>query len=256
MAKNLPAFLNFRDLGGLKTADGRQIKCKKLFRCAPLHPKTEEDRRFIENLNLDAVIDLRTEAEAKEIPDVLPDGVQYVSASVFNTPDALAIVPTKDTFFRLLRANNAEIARYKQNIYQSYKIMTRANYAYEEIFKRMDKGETIAFHCTAGKDRTGFGAFLVEYSLGRTLDDCRAEYLKSNEYRKPEIDYVKQRCKFAPIRKSLKEFFLFGAQTFDELFDTALDEIALRHPTVDDYLEAVFAITADRRALWQKLYLE
>ena len=74
-------FSNLRDLGGLPLADGGRIKAGKLFRACRLKPKTRADKELLGSLALDAVVDLRIPAEVKEKPDILPDGVEYISRS-------------------------------------------------------------------------------------------------------------------------------------------------------------------------------
>ena len=55
---------NMRDLGGLRTADGRKIKPQMLIRSAHLAQAEEQDTE-----NISEVIDLRTPAERQESPD-------------------------------------------------------------------------------------------------------------------------------------------------------------------------------------------
>ena len=50
---------NFRDLGGLHTADGRRIREGKLLRSGALHQMTDEDLSHLDNLPVTRVIDYR-----------------------------------------------------------------------------------------------------------------------------------------------------------------------------------------------------
>src|SRR5262245_57936748 len=56
--------VNFRDLGGYETAEGRQVRWRRLFRSDSLGPVTAEDARLLtEDIGLLAVVDLRTSRE-------------------------------------------------------------------------------------------------------------------------------------------------------------------------------------------------
>ena len=69
---------NKRDLGGLKTKDGKVIRNGMLVRSAKLAEAEENDLKGIAT-----IIDLRTEAEREEMPD-LTCGREYLPVPVFN----------------------------------------------------------------------------------------------------------------------------------------------------------------------------
>ncbi len=58
--------VNFRDLGGYRTADGSEIGWRRLFRADGLHRLTEADRAQLVDLGVATVIDLRTVDEAEQ----------------------------------------------------------------------------------------------------------------------------------------------------------------------------------------------
>ncbi len=70
---------NFRDLGGLETADGRKIKPHKLLRGGHLAQLTPGDRQLLtETYDLKTVIDLRTGKERSQKPDQALPGVENI----------------------------------------------------------------------------------------------------------------------------------------------------------------------------------
>ena len=86
--------VNFRDLGGYRTADGRRIGWRRLFRADGLSKLSDDDHRQLNELGVATVIDLRTVDEAEQrgrFPvDRVP--VRYVDlplTDVLPTPEEL-----------------------------------------------------------------------------------------------------------------------------------------------------------------------
>uniref|UniRef100_UPI003F6D8759 tyrosine-protein phosphatase n=1 Tax=Pseudomaricurvus sp. TaxID=2004510 RepID=UPI003F6D8759 len=60
--------INFRDLGGYTTDDGREVSWRKIFRCGHLANLTEGDLDALEALRVTAVHDFRREDEQQRNP--------------------------------------------------------------------------------------------------------------------------------------------------------------------------------------------
>ncbi len=61
--------------------------------------------------------------------------------------------------------------------------LASAQQAYQELFQLVlsnQSGATL-FHCTAGKDRTGFGAYLLLTALGVPRETILQDYLLTND---------------------------------------------------------------------------
>lgn len=69
--------INFRDLGGLRTADGRSLRATRLFRAGALHRLSTADCEHLAGVPVSHVVDYRDVAEAAQRPDVLWTGAQY-----------------------------------------------------------------------------------------------------------------------------------------------------------------------------------
>ena len=78
MNLNLQGAPNARDLGGLRTADGRTVRPGLLLRSGELSRLTATDAEALQRLNLKTVVDFRTERERAQKPDVKLPGVQYI----------------------------------------------------------------------------------------------------------------------------------------------------------------------------------
>ena len=58
--------MNFRDLGGYETADGRTVRRRHLFRSDALFRLTESDAAQVQALGVTTLIDFRTPDELEE----------------------------------------------------------------------------------------------------------------------------------------------------------------------------------------------
>jgi protein-tyrosine phosphatase len=201
--------VNFRDLGGYRTADGRQIAWRRLFRADGLNKLSEGDRNQLDDLGLATVIDLRTVDEAEQrgrFPvDLVP--VRYVDLPLTD------VLPSPEELPDWKEASYVA-SRYVQMVTQGGPALTGAI----TVLGDADSLPAV-FHCSAGKDRTGVLSALVlaflgvpdetiveDYALsaaamGRLLERLKAEYPES-------VDAVE---KFAPailhvVPETMEEF--------------------------------------------------
>lgn len=249
-------FGNLRDLGGLELADGRKIKSGKIYRACRLKPRTEADKRLLDSMHLDCVVDLRIPREVKEKPDELPDGVEYVNASVFGDTKFQVLAPTTRSKVALLFCTNKQFDEILQGIRDSYLYMPYARHAYKELFDRLNQGKTVAFHCTAGKDRTGVAAMIIELALGRTREQAKVQYMLSNEKRAAKNSALMSAINKLPLRRKLREVVSYSSTVHEELFDNAYNAIFSRYATIEDFLAAEYGVTAQNVADWKKFYTE
>jgi protein-tyrosine phosphatase len=165
----LEGCLNFRDLGGYRTADGRQVRWRRLFRSDALHRQTPADvERMIDEIGLTTVIDLRTTAERERGGEVLVEGHPGVRAlhaplvdELFADPEARAERPPVsdmgEGYARMLLAGKERVAKV--------------------LGVLAEPGALPAvFFCSAGKDRTGALSGLVLGLLGVADHDIATDY--------------------------------------------------------------------------------
>src|SRR5262249_34242829 len=68
----LQGAINFRDLGGYQTNDGRHVKWGKIYRSAALNKLTDADLEKMQSISLSRVADFRGPYEVKTAPDRIP----------------------------------------------------------------------------------------------------------------------------------------------------------------------------------------
>jgi protein-tyrosine phosphatase len=170
---------NFRDLGGYVGAQGRPVQWRKLFRSDHLGDLQAPDIAQLEALGLARVCDFRGVKERAAHPCAMPGPAVH----------ALSIEPTvvqalEDFAQRNRGIGEADAVRLMQQTYRAFVTDNSARYA--ELFGHLLHNDTpLVFHCTAGKDRTGFAAALILSALGVSREDIMADYLLTNQLYKP-----------------------------------------------------------------------
>ncbi|TAK00940.1 MAG: tyrosine-protein phosphatase, partial [Chloroflexota bacterium] len=181
--------LNLRDLGGHPTRAGDVVRRGFVYRSADLAGiEPPVVATALAGLGVRTVYDLRTGPERRIHPDrgMLPDDTRYVIADVMR--DSPAGSPAH--LFRLMAdARGAEAAfgagqgaAMFEERYREFVTMPSARHAFRRLFLGLADPARAAglFHCTTGKDRTGWAAAALLLLLDVPEDAVRADYLASN----------------------------------------------------------------------------
>ena len=108
----------------------------------------------------------------------------------------------------------------------------------------------LVFHCTAGKDRTGWAATLLLMTLGVPRDVVLHDYLLTN-------DYYHRPAEARAAASHIPEEVLKVLWTVQEPFLTAaLDPVLQQYGSVPKYVEQVLGVDAKAQAQLAKMYLE
>ncbi len=165
---------NARELGGIKTADGRRVKSGVLLRTAELADAADADiSELAEKYAVRHVVDFRDGSEVEHRPDREIPGARYALIPVLpSLPyETRAIDLTPEVIFG-------------QFVYM-YRLMAEDAFcarAYAQFFRVLleAKGEAVLWHCVQGKDRTGIASILLLRALGASMEDAREDYFLTN----------------------------------------------------------------------------
>lgn len=168
---------NFRDLGGYATADGRTVRRGTVFRSAHLGTLTGADRRALGTLGVRTIVDLRGVSEAAGTPHLV-DGVgcRIVGAHIEPGVGEKIRGAVADG-----SANPHLMMRFLTEHYRDYP--RRCTPGFRTLFATLSDGahRPLVFHCTAGKDRTGFASALLLTLLGVPWETVMEDYLRTND---------------------------------------------------------------------------
>lgn len=172
---------NFRDLGGLPIADGGSTQFGRVYRADRLSTLSDADLRRLEAAGIRHVFDLRSETEAAEFPDRLPEGASYTRLGM-----------TSDETFQARtiyeRIVDGHIRSYGEaEMVAGYvRILQNFGPSFARITRKVALGDPVVIHCTAGKDRTGVASMLLLDLAGVAAEHVVADYALSSE-RRPSL---------------------------------------------------------------------
>lgn len=215
---------NVRDLGGYQTKDGKRVKWHKVIRSGDLNHLTEKDLDYLANLGIVSYIDFRDTSEIKSTPDKFPVTLKnYFEMSV--SPGNMNSLE-EDLENMDLNAYMIELNRLLVRDFQ---------YVYADFFRVLmdEKNIPLLFHCTAGKDRTGFGAALFLSSLGVDRETIMQDYLLSAEYVSEKYaSIVERHPHFAPALTVKPEYLQGAFDVIDQEFG-GMENYLINHLGVD-----------------------
>lgn len=163
----LAGTINTRTLAGYIGHDGRKVN-DRVLRSDNLSKLTASDIAKLRKRNLVTVVDLRTDIERRVQPDRRIPGAKQVTADVLGQVSPLTLVDVQSAYPEFVNNANA------RNQIRATLIEIKAAAA---------SGKTSLFHCSAGKDRTGWVAATLLTILGVDRATINADYLASNYYR-------------------------------------------------------------------------
>lgn len=191
---DIPGLPNFRDLGSHRTGHGTVIAPGLLFRSVDLSRLEPAGGDALGGLGIRRVIDLRTTAEIEKHRDLLPDGMTTVHLDVLadsgaTTGAQLAKVLADPRRLTEILGGGAVVER-MTGTYRNIVTLPSALRSYRELFlgiagpaevtgTDVDTGGVL-FHCTTGKDRTGWAAASLMLLLGVDEDAVTEDYLRTN----------------------------------------------------------------------------
>ena len=232
---------NFRDVGGYRNVHGRRVRQGQVFRSDHLAGLTAQDQQHLKALGVRHSLDFRGEAECAATPYAIP-GVQRVALSIEPTVIARmqalvaqGVVPTTEETVDLMR--------------ETYRDFVNRNAAtYGRFLKHLlEAPSPQVFHCTAGKDRTGFAAALLLSALEVDRVTIENDYLLTNQLYKRDARLEGQG--HPHVMKVLW-------QVQPEFLHAAFETVDAQHGGMRDYLHGAIGLSPQEVAELQHMLLQ
>ncbi len=175
---SLDGTANARDIGGLRTIDGRTTRSGVLLRSDNLQDLTPADIALLTSMGLGTVLDLRTAPELEIIgPGPLRQSdVRHVHLDLV----PLGLDGRENLVDRTIPAEGAHEHAMDHNYFDYVRDAPEGiAQALREIAD--PSSGTVLVHCAAGKDRTGVVIALALSLVGVTRDEVVADYVRTDE---------------------------------------------------------------------------
>lgn len=215
--------VNFRDMGGYRTTDGRRVNWGQLFRSGHMSRLTDGDQALLAGFGLRTVCDFRMPEEratenatiaCAEVSETLgiPPGIKdrFFLHRLFEDTDDPAVVV--DAMHEIMRSLVAESAGHYAKLFQ--------------VLLAAPPG-SVLMNCSAGKERTGVGAALLLLALGVPRETAMYDFTLSRRYFPAAAEMPRAREKYAVKERPGRDV--------DALMEPLL-------VTRESYLETVFEV--------------
>ena len=173
----MKTIVNFRDISGYKTPDGKRLKNGFVYRSGNLDNAFGSDVKQVLAYGIKKIIDLRQDHEIKRLNGKLnaikrvfiPFNITETTKSRLkpfmnkrHDVENNIIEAIKSVYLDMVEGHKAEIAEVLRNL------ITAEDYP-------------VLINCHLGKDRTGFVCAILMLSLGFDSDAVVKEYIKTND---------------------------------------------------------------------------
>lgn len=267
----LEGLLNTRDLGGLKTVDGRRILPKRLIRSGTLYEATPGDIRILEEqCCLGTIIDFRTATERRQKPDPEIPGVRNIFNPIldektvgitFEDEEEQAEEGRKEDAVKgiLLHASSlgGKPENYVDRLYEDLVLNDHAAEYYGRFLNLLldVDDRAVLWHCTAGKDRVGIGTALLLSALGVDHNTILRDFIKTNDYVRTQAETLAALVIKETGDTGLANCVRVLLTVSEDYLLHAFHVVQRSFGTIDDYLTERIGLEEEKRQLLKQKFL-
>lgn len=250
---DLEGGVNFRDLGGYRTKDGRITKWESVYRSGSPARLTAADKAELSRRGVRTYCDLRDNAERAGEPHPFADGDPAVTYWMRDYEQSMGDLGD------LLTGPNAGSEASRAALIAAYRTIPEAqSEAFAQMFRYLARGQLpLAFNCSAGKDRTGVGAALLLSVLGVPRETIVADYALSDDI----VDYRVQLQESVASNSSYAFLLELPWETVEPLLasdpayiESTLSALEEEYGSVDAFVEQRLGVTPKmKRAIMESV---
>jgi protein-tyrosine phosphatase len=241
---SLQGVVNFRDLGGYATPDGRLTRWGQIFRSDVLADLTDADLDVLSGIGLRTICDLRSDSERHSKPNRTLSG-----AAVGVHP--IGFMPHRgDELLADTKAGRVSVPDIENRVREIYRrFVTDQCGTFAKLLELIDTEPLpMLIHCTSGRDRTGFASAVLLMAMGVPRATIAEDYALSNQYRRDltfQIGGSVQAEVMATLTNAHSDYLAASFQAIDEGWGSDAA-----------YLRAALGLSEERRNRLQEKLLE
>ncbi len=225
---------NLRDMGGWASSAGH-VRQGVAFRSGALDRLSPADQAALAALGINSVCDFRGVNEAMAAPsrlETLPNVERHAH------PIEPSVGASLRDIARTRQATGEDVASLMRRAYTAYAL--ECGHCYRGLFDLLlEEGRTpLLFHCSAGKDRTGFAAALILTAVGVHWDIVMQDYLATNQIWSGDTNLA------AELPPEAASELL---RVSPEYLETAFAALKREYGSIDRYMERVLGLVPRRR---------
>ncbi len=248
--------VNCRDLAGITNREGKVIKPSRLLRSASLAHADRHDLDTLANMQIDDIVDLRTEAEKLTSPDKTVVPMKEHHYPVFHEKDLKNAAGSQAA---IIYEAADDSRMFMQSVYRQMIVSEDAKKAWKNFFQLLlNAPNGVLWHCTQGKDRTGIAAVLILTALDVDEKTIIEDYMQTNRYmtHKAEVDHMTLKA-LIPHHERLAdqdiETYMFAHEDFYQAAKAAAVD---NWGSFEGYLREAIGLSDEDFARLKELYLE
>ena len=234
---------NFRDVAGAddstayRTMAGLKLRRGVIYRSCALSAPSAADLATMEALGVRTIFDLRTPGEIKANPDLPPAGASETNVNLNGTPNV--VHPPL--------ATAGDAIAYMEISYADFVTDSGVRGRIAEVLHSLAQTPGChLYHCSGGKDRTGWITNTLLNIVGVPQDVINQDYLLTNVYAQSTIEgtYQQTAAAYGSGAADITYPLLVADQRY---LDAALDEVTVKYGTMASYVSDGLGLDAATR---------
>ena len=225
--------INFRDLGGYETLDGRHIKPGLLYRSGGLYLMDDQEIENFLSLGIKFIMDFRTTAEATAKPDPVFPEIEIIRHSGLEFRGGEEIDFSPIGMSKIGKEGHHQLDLLKKY----YNQVPFDNEAFRILMKAITEEKApLVFHCYTGKDRTGVFAMILLLALGVPEETVFRDYLLSNEFHKIPLEKaLNDKAETIKTNPEVKELTTMWFGVSEDIGREVLSSIHSKYGSLEEY---------------------
>ena len=246
--------INFRDLGGYQSQDGRHIKPGLLYRSGGLYLFNEEETNAFLSLGIKHIMDFRTKEECLAHPDPVFPGIEMIRHSGITTKGGDEIDFSPIGMSQIGKDGINQLNKLKEY----YNNIPFDNDAFKNLMAMIVAREVpIVFHCFTGKDRTGVFAIILLLALGVDEETALRDFMLSNHYhREALVRALDDNAYKFDAHPEAKELITMWFGVSEDVGLNVIKSICTRYGSKEEYFLREYGLDEDALRKLRDFYLE